>query len=190
VTIDACPLATLFATHRARLLACVERRLQPALRARASADDMLQDAYLSAKRDYDLHGKLPPPGSEFPWLFRTVLDCIADAWRRATAGLRDVRMDQGRIDLSSFGLAPIDTGTGPATASERAEMNGAVHEVMDGLKPEYREVLLLHGLDGLTLRETGELLGITENNAGVRYARAAQAFKQSWQGRFPDGIGR
>jgi RNA polymerase sigma factor (sigma-70 family) len=185
-----CPIASLLVAHRPRLLACIQRRMQPGLKARLGAEDVLHEAYLAARRDFERNGRLPDVDAEFPWLFRAALDCIAEGWRRATAGRRDVRQDQALIDLSSLGFAPLDTGTGPVTASERIELNVAVHGAMAELKPEQREVLLLHGLDGLTLRETAQLLDITESNAGVRYVRAVQAFRRVWEERHPSGYGQ
>ena len=42
-------LGRLFDEHRAKLLAMVERRLDPTLRARVSGEDILQDAFEIAR---------------------------------------------------------------------------------------------------------------------------------------------
>jgi RNA polymerase sigma factor (sigma-70 family) len=181
------PIASLLERHRERLLVCVGRRLAPGLRARCSAEDIVQEAWCEARRDHARTGQLPEPGAEFVWIYRKALDCLSAAWRHATAKRRDVRQDDDLIDCSSFGPVPADTATGPVTAARRAELNRAVHEILGGLKPEYREVMLLHGLDQLSLGETATLLGITETNAGVRYWRAVRAFKALWAEHHPDG---
>lgn len=179
-------VADLLDRHRQRLLACIVRRITPALAARLSPDDILQDAYCETRREYDRSGQLPDADQEFACLYRTARDCLATAWRSATAQKRDFRQDEAIIDLSSCGFAPIDTATGPGTAAGRADLNRCVHEVLDSLKPEYREILMMHGLDQLSLSEVGDVLGISENNAGVRYWRATKAFRDAWRERFPE----
>lgn len=179
-------VADLIDRHRPRLLECVGRRLPPALAARLSPEDILQDVYFEVRREYERAGEPLPADREFVCLYQTVRDCLAAAWRSATAQKRDLRQDEAIIDLSSCGFAPIDTATGPGTAVGRADLNRCVHEVLDTLKPEYREILMMHGLDQLTLREVGDVLGISENNAGVRYWRAARAFRNAWRERHPE----
>jgi RNA polymerase sigma-70 factor (ECF subfamily) len=179
-----CPVAALLEEHRPRLLACIARRMPPDLGARASPEDLLQDTYQAAVRDYDrfLTG---PPVAPFVWLYRQAMDCVHAAWRAATAARRDVRREDWQPDLSSLGLVPVETATGPLSAAQRAEVSRAVHEVLDGLDPKDREVLLLHALDQLTHAEVGQLLGLSTTGAATRYVRALKAFKRGWQARFP-----
>lgn len=47
---DLAALGQLFEDHRPRLLAMVQRRLDPALAARVTAEDVLSEAFLQARR--------------------------------------------------------------------------------------------------------------------------------------------
>lgn len=62
---------------------------------------------------------------------------------------------------------------------ELDEMNSCVREVIDSLPPDYRAAIVLFSLEGRSVAETAEILGITTGAAKVRLHRARKRLKQA-----------
>lgn len=73
-----------------------------------------------------------------------------------------------------FGSGPPD---GPYEQAEQKEAVGRLVELIRGLPENYREVLVLRTLNGLSAAETGKLLGISENTVNIRLTRARKLLK-------------
>ncbi|HEY8506437.1 MAG TPA: sigma-70 family RNA polymerase sigma factor [Gemmataceae bacterium] len=176
-----------FQEHRERLLGMLRRRMPPVLAARTDSDAILQDAYLHARRRWERF-KRRSDRKPLPWLYRIALDCLIEAWRKETRAKRDARRDMPLSEDSAMAIGGplIDTGTGPVHAAERDERRARVLAVMEQMRPEYREVLHMRHLDGLSHAEAAEVLGITPNAATVRYARACRKFQELWRRLNPD----
>lgn len=179
---DLAELGALFETHWPRLTAIVHRRLDNALAVRLDPDEVVNAAYLDAQRKWMAYkaNRTPP---EFVWLYQIVIDRLIEEWRTATRGIRDIRRqvpwpEYPSIDL---GLRLATEQTGPATAAIRAEEATLVRQALDRLKEPDRDVILLRGYDDLSFREIGDLLGVGENTATVRYVRALKKLKAEWQ---------
>ena len=79
-------------------------------------------------------------------------------------------------DATSASLAAllVDGGTSPSGAAARAEEQERLRELLDGMKPVDREVLVLRHFEQLTNDETAEVLGLSRAGASLRYTRAAK----------------
>ncbi len=60
----------------------------------------------------------------------------------------------------------------PADLAERTEIRRLIDEALIELDEKYRLVFLLRDVEGLSVRETAELLGLSEANVKVRLLRA------------------
>ncbi len=179
---DLALLGRLFEEHRPRLLAMVERRMDPALRARVGPEDVLNDAFLQARSRWQRfreEGRMRP----YPWLYRIVLDRLIEAWRRETRECRDLHADMPWPEESSIqlGLRLVDAGTSPTAAAARDELRRQVRQVLELLSEKDREILRMRHEDDLTHAEAAEVLGITENAATVRYVRALRRLRDLWK---------
>ena len=179
---DLATLGKLLEEHRARLVAMIERRLDPGLRARVSPDDIFQDASVLAQRDY-ARFKTDGRMTAYAWLYRLALDAVLEAWRRHNRSPRDVGRDVPLPEHSSIqlGLGLIHTGTSPSSAVAREEERQHVRRVVELLKEKDRQVLWMRHHDGLSHQEVALVLGVSENAATVRYTRALKRFKDTWQ---------
>jgi DNA-directed RNA polymerase specialized sigma24 family protein len=74
-------LARVFEEHRAWLVACIRRRLDPLLAVQLDPEEVVQQTYLLAQRRW---AAFRAQGTRQPstWLYRLALDCLIDAWRR------------------------------------------------------------------------------------------------------------
>src|SRR5437773_10499109 len=80
-------LGQLLEEHRPKLLAVVQRRLDPALARRISPEDILSEAFLQARRRW--HSFQEQNGmTAYAWLYRTVMDCLIEAWRHESRDCR------------------------------------------------------------------------------------------------------
>ena len=177
---DAAVLGRLFTEHAPALRAMLERRLDPALEARLDADDLLSETFLLARHKWP--GFAASGMTAYAWLYRVALDALIEAWRRENRACRDVKAEVPWPERSSvqLGLSLVSPGTGPGSAAARAEMQARMRETLALLAPGDQEILWMRHFDGLSFREAASVLGVTENAATVRYARALRRLKDVW----------
>jgi RNA polymerase sigma-70 factor (ECF subfamily) len=177
-------LAAFFDQYRERLRRMVELRLDPRLRTRLDASDVVQDAYIDVARDLDAYladPKLPPllwlrlhVGRRLTTLHRQHLGT-----RMRDAGL-EISLYHGALpEASSAALASMLLGrhTSPTEAAQRAERMLRVQEALNTLDPIDREVLALRHFEQLGRAEAALVLGITQEAGAKRYFRALKRLK-------------
>jgi len=140
----------------------LERRLRRLVGDPELAADLRQETLLRAWR------ALPRDlarGRQRAWLHRTATNVAIDALR-ARGRAAEVALD-GALALA-------------ALPGEPAEAEG-VREALRAVTPHERLVLLLRFEGGLSLREIGLLLDLSEEAARKRVARARAAFTRAWR---------
>jgi len=101
--VDMALLGKLFEQHQPKLLAMVQRRLDPALTARISPEDILSDAFLEARRKWSAF-RAQSALTPYTWLYGIVRDCLIEAWRRQSRASRDPRRELPWPERSSLQL--------------------------------------------------------------------------------------
>lgn len=159
---DLAALDTLFARHHLRLYGFLARLTGD----RAMAEDLVQEVFLRVLR---ARARYHGDGSFMAWLFRIARNLAAGhrASRRDTLSLEDAG-DAGAVELDPIG------------AMDTAEDLARLERALVALAPQHREVLLLRGVEDLSHREVGEVLGCTEGAARVRVHRALTALRHTW----------
>jgi RNA polymerase sigma-70 factor (ECF subfamily) len=178
-------LATLFARDRDRLLRLVEFRLDPRLRGRVEAEDVVQEAYLDAAKRVHHFGQ-DTSTSFFIWLRMVVIQTLIDVHRRHLgAQMRDAAREMRTrgapfSQATSFSLAAGLLGrfTSPTLAARRAEMAEWLRAALDDMDPIDREVLALRHFEELSNGEVAEELDIQPKAASIRYVRALRRLKE------------
>lgn len=178
---DLAVLGKLFEEHRATLLVMLRSRIDPLLQPRLDPEEILQEAYLAARRKW-LRTGLEPSITPYAWLYRVVLDTLIEAWRKQTRDCRDPRRELPWPERSSLqlGLDLPHHGTSPSGALARREEQEQVRGALDGLRPGDREILWMRHFDDLSFAEAAAVLDITENAATVRYVRAIKRLRDAW----------
>lgn len=91
-------------------------------------------------------------------------------------------LSRRRADVTDFdeGLDPPDVMPNPEQALATEQQGRRLAEAVQRLPVAYRQVVTLT-LEGLSYRETAEVLGISETNVGARLTRARQILRQLLQ---------
>jgi RNA polymerase sigma-70 factor, ECF subfamily len=165
---------------RAYLLKIAEHDLDPALRPKGGASDLVQQTFLEAQRDFARF----TGGSEeelLAWLRQLLRNNLANFARdfRQTGKRRidrEVALDTPDSSGGPAGQVTADatSPSGQAAAGERAEL---VRRAMDRLPEDYRRVLTLRYQEGRPFDEIAGLLGRTPNAARKLWARAVEALE-------------
>jgi RNA polymerase sigma-70 factor, ECF subfamily len=172
-------LAQLFGAYRVRLRRIVNFRLDRRIYGRVDADDVLQEAYLTAEQRMRRFASDHPP-SVFIWLRQIVNQTLADIHRRhlgakKRSAKRDVSIHGGWSgDSTSMSLAFHLLGklTSPSHAALRAELSQQIDAAMQGMSQIDREMLALRHFEELTNSEAAQVLKMTPQAASMRYVRA------------------
>jgi len=72
----------------------------------------------------------------------------------------------------------VDWREDPSRSVERSEMRRILDESLDTLTPGLRAVFVLRDMEGLSVAETAQQLGISEGNVKVRLLRARLALRE------------
>jgi RNA polymerase sigma-70 factor (ECF subfamily) len=167
--------------HRRSLHQMVRRRIDPALAVRIDPEEILHEAFLVACRRWPSY-KANPTVSPYAWLYRIVLDTLIEVWRRESRLVRDLRRDLPWPVESSVQLALrlVEPAAGPSSALARDEMLELVKRTVESLAECDHEILWMRHYDQLSFKEAASVLGISENAATVRYARALKRLRDKW----------
>ena len=132
------------------------------------------------------------PAKDWPALFRTVLNSkinderrkrmLAQAKRKllslTTLGFSDVGMDE-QMTEAELPSASHDAGfSDPEAGVSGAQLKQRIEQALRTLADRQRQVFLLREQLGLSIRETAETLGCSENSIKQHHFRALQAMRR------------
>ncbi len=168
---DASALDQLCRVYAERVRWMVRLRMGKELRRNLDSMDVVQDVLINALggiTDFTYENE----GDFVRWLSRIAENALRDNWKRFHAEKRDIRKeirlnDRGPTTGGSSGGAPgpIDATT-PSVIMSRKEDLARLEQAIDELKPEYREVIVLTRIEGLSYQEVGNRL--SKNSEAVR----------------------
>lgn len=174
-------LGELLEKHRRRLLGMINVRMDPVLRARLGASDVLQEAYLEVADRLDAY--LDNPRMPFfLWIRFITAQRLLQLYRHhAGAQKRDVR----REARPAVGAAPAATsialvdhlmasGITPSLQMQSSEFKRQLVAALDEMSDGDREMLVLRHFEEMSNAEAAETLGIELNTASQRYVRAVK----------------
>lgn len=131
------------------------------------AQDAVQETFLKAYRKFHtFRGDC----SEMSWLCAIAINCC-----------RDIRRSKWFRNESGRSLEEL-----PETGEEfKANDDTLINEVMN-LPRKYREVILLHYYQGISLREIAQIQSINESTLSTRLKRAREKLKSKLEGWYFD----
>ena len=185
--VDDARLADELHCHRDRLRTVIDLRMEPRVRARIDASDVIQDTFVEATRraaEYGARREVP----FYVWLRFLAVQRLAQLHRHHLGTQkRDARCEQRGWpgpEASSIALGQSLVAAGPSPSEQvmAEEQRMRVLATLESLKPEDREILAMRHVEGLSNRECAHVLEIGETAASQRYVRAARRFGVALQG--------
>ena len=181
-------LGTLLQLYRNYLSILADTQIGQRLRVRVSPSDIVQETMLAAHRDFQKFRGCTE--REFmAWLRQVLINTIhrtVDTHLKAKR--RDVRrevsievlgkMDQSAID---FLQAFADRGPSPSEPLREREAAVALADQLAKLRPQYREVIVLRNLQGLSFQEVAQRMDRSTNAVLMLWLRASEKFKHVYQ---------
>ena len=132
------------------------------------AADMTQEAFLRAYRSL---GSFRGDSKFSVWLYRLTtnicIDFLRSRGRRPTVSLTAADEDEEPQELDV-----ADDRFDPVQSLERAELRRAVQRGLASLPEDYRRILMLRELSGLSSAEIGQVLRLEEGTVKSRLFRA------------------
>jgi RNA polymerase sigma-70 factor (ECF subfamily) len=183
------PLGQLLQLYQNYLNILATTQLDRRLRRRMNASDLVQETMLAAHRDF---GKFRGSTErEFlAWLRQILIHCLHHAIEtHVKAQRRDVRceisIDQVGLALdrsaTNFANALADPGPSPSTPARQRERAVALADQLAKLRPEYRDVIVLRNLQGLSFEEIAERMDRKTGAVRMLWLRAVEKFKQVYE---------
>ena len=136
------------------------------------AEEVVQDAFLSVIRKIDTFRGDSAFGS---WLYRIVANAGYQRCQRRRGRGADVSLDRLLPEFDAHGrhVAPVaDWSMSVDDPARQTELRMVLSTAIDELPADYRAVVLLRDVEGLSTQETAEALGLTVVNVKTRLHRA------------------
>lgn len=164
---DAAAFGVLYDLLAPRLAGCLRRRVRdPELVA-----EVLQGTFLQIHR---ARATYLAGAAVFPWAFTIARRLLASDFRKRK---RAVEVD-GDDALVLAAVAP--EATLPDRRAEAAEVGKAFERALAAMPESQRTAFTLLKVDGLTLAEAAEVLGVTETAVKLRAHRAYEALREKY----------
>ena len=143
-----------------------------------SADDATQNAMIQAFRNI----KSFRGGSFRSWLARVTVNASYDEmrrWRRQPS----VSLEQVNCDGEEIESLPwmTDLSAGPEELFDSTELHGALHACVKSLIPDYRLVVILVDVEGMSYEEAARTAHIPVGTVKSRLARARMQLRKTLQ---------
>jgi RNA polymerase sigma-70 factor, ECF subfamily len=186
------PLGQLLELHRNDLTVLATAQLDRRLRGRMSPADLVQDAMLAAHRDFaKFHGTSE---REFrAWLRKILIRCLYHSIEKhLKSKRRDVRCEvpleqigmrsqRARLDGQTFDL--VDHGGALADVAHQREELGTFTHRLASLKPQYRRVIVLRLVHGLSFDEVARRMNRNPTAARMLWLRAIEKLRRFYSGK-------
>ncbi len=158
--------SAIYAEYRPKIVGYLRR-----LVGDADAEDVAQEVFVKVDKALeDFRGD----SSLSTWIYRIATNAAMDHLRKP--GSRNAAVVPGRVpDDDSPGIEetiPDDERPVLDTLLIRKDMNECIRGVVDGLPENYRSVLVLSELEGMTNAEIVEVLSISLDTVKIRLHRA------------------
>jgi RNA polymerase sigma-70 factor (ECF subfamily) len=166
---------------REYLLSIANQRLDPALRAKGGASDIVQETFLEAQRDLVQFAGTTETELK-AWLVRLMVNNALNFARTyKSTGKRQVSREVGLPQNTPTGPAggdlPGDTPT-PSVEMMAEERTAALKRAIANLPEDHQRVIVLRNQEDRAFNEIAELMGRTENAVRKLWFRAVEQLQQ------------
>jgi RNA polymerase sigma-70 factor (ECF subfamily) len=171
----------LLESYRNYLRLLARTGLDASLQGKADPSDLVQDALLKASQrfgqfrgttDAELAG----------WLRQILARCLTDFVRRYRTGGRRAGREQSLdqlLDRSSRAMERIlaADGSSPSASAQRRDLGVVLSDALAELSDDYRDVIVLHHLEGLGWDEVARRMGRSAGAVRMMWTRALKQLR-------------
>ena len=130
------------------------------------AEDITQEVFIRVLNNLS---NFNSSGNLKTWIFSIAKHAAVDHYRKKKFA---------SIFKDGFFKQIASTGKEPNELMEHNQMKKRVHEAISKLKPNYRTVVILRGINEFSIKETSEILQCSEAKVKVDYHRALKELKR------------
>jgi RNA polymerase sigma-70 factor (ECF subfamily) len=178
-------LGGLLERYRGYLTLLARVQIGRRLRGKADPDDLVQDAFLEAARHFArFRGESEPELAA--WLRSILATRLAHLVRRYFGTqARDMQLELALEDELGQSSRALDLGLAakqstPSQRASRREQAVLLADALGRLPPDYREVLILRYLEGLTFPEVAARMGRTPDSVEKLWARGLARLRRAF----------
>ena len=182
---DRSALNQLYTVYGERIRWLIRLRMGKELHSKLESMDLAQDVLIQALQgmgDFTYENE----GDFIRWLSRIAENAFRDNLDKLYAGKRDIRKEV-QFDNDGSTVAgeyvgphePIQATTPSMILSKREDL-ARLEKAIDKLKPEYREVIVLAKIEGLSYHQIGDRLGKTVGAVKMLVSRATVALASAF----------
>jgi RNA polymerase sigma-70 factor, ECF subfamily len=180
---DGMTLGRLLELYRRYLTLLARLQIGQRLQSKVDASDLVQETFLDAYQNF-AHFRGASEGQLLGWLRQILAAKLADQLRRylGTQG-RDVRLERDIEDGLDRSSELLDHGlvapqSSPSQQATRREQAVLLADALGGLPDDYREVLVLRHLEGLTFPEVARRMGRSLSSVEKLWMRGLARLRQ------------
>ena len=180
---EAAALGELLEPYRNYLMILARVQIGPRLRRKADPADVVQESFLDAHRAFGRF-RGSTEGEFAQWLRQILAGTLSHLIRRYRGTqARDVRLERrlaDELERSSRTLdgALVAKQSSPSHQAARREQTLLLADALENLPEDYREVLILRHLEGLTFPEVAHRMGRTIDSVDKLWTRALAQLRQ------------
>jgi RNA polymerase sigma-70 factor (ECF subfamily) len=180
---DTATLGRLLELYRRYLALLARVQIGQRLQGKVDASDLVQETFLEAYRNFG-HFQGTSEAQFVRWLRQILATNLADLVRRylGTQG-RDVRLERQMADAFDRSSVLLDRGlvapqSSPSQQAARREQAVLLADALGELPDDYREVLVLRHLEGLTFPEVARRMERSLDSVEKLWLRALARLRQ------------
>jgi len=128
------------------------------------AEELAQDVFLRAFRALP---RLDAGANHRAWLYRIATNAAYDVLRRRRLATWSPLRDSDADERAETALSSVDE-------------QQAVQQALDQIPISYRSVLVLYAVQGFSVKEIGETMGLSEGAVKTRLFRAREFFRRAY----------
>jgi RNA polymerase sigma-70 factor (ECF subfamily) len=154
------------------------------LRKKEDAEDILQETFLTVIQKIDtFDGR----SSFFTWIYRIATNAALMKLRKKKPQYVDLPENpdfQESIESKVF----IDWSQDASLNVQNAEVKKVLNSAINELSEIYKTVFILRDIEQISIKETGKILNITEENVKIRLRRARQFLRDKLSDYFSERV--
>jgi RNA polymerase sigma-70 factor (ECF subfamily) len=182
---DRYSLDQLCAVYGERIRRIIRLRMGKELRSKLESMDLVNEALICALRDLK-DFTCRDEGDFLRWLSQIAENRIRDNIDKLHADKRDIRKESPLDAYASTGTNQLDRipqlalSTTPSVILSKREDLDRLEDAIDRLKPEYREIILLAKIEGLSYKEIAGRISKSTDMVGYLLSQAMMKLAENF----------